>query len=149
LGTPRLDNDPQPASGASHPHSDPLTASETSSVHDDPPVGSDSFDSSYRFSDFHYVPSSDESDTLLSHDHLISSAPALHGLNTPPTNSYISDVMKERLNRVAGAGAILGMYTGLAYGFYKLLNEFHLLYVSAFFHPSPADTELGHKNSDL
>jgi len=126
-GTAQRVNDPQPASGASHLHNNPpqlhddsLTASETSSVHD-PLLGP------AEFRDVPYAPLSQEP-------------------GTPPTNNHlISDENMSRLKFVAAVVAITTALTGFTYWVNKDANS----YVSAFFHPSSADTELSHKHSDL
>ena len=182
LGTPHLDNDPQsasgsqnlhndapPALGTSQPHEDPHTASGTSPVHDNLPLGSEEFDSSYRWvDDLRYVegrPSPHESEAPPLRN--VEGAPSLHGSEAPPlrnvegapplpleleappppsseANQVFSDATKHKLKILAGVGALVTASAGIGYDIYALhkLIKDQKSYVSAFFPPSPADSDI-------
>ena len=158
-GAPHLHNDPPPALGTPQLHDDPLAASGTSSVHDDLPLGSGEFDDSYRFKDLRYSPSVHESEVPLdegappsqngappSHEGASSSydAPS-SSYDEPsssyesehlPTNSLISDAVKQDLLILGGYGATAAIVAGIVYVAHKIFNSnSDGAYVSAFFLP--------------
>jgi hypothetical protein len=172
-------HDPQPASGPSHSHNDhplalgtpqlhdhPLAASETPSVKD---VGSSQFDGSFRSQEGHFAPSVEDvwpyqgqfdgsyryedtrfapssADPTDSHPIIIDAPPTDNHptSSAPPSHETPSEAMMGTLKRAA-IGLVVG---GILWGVFTGLSKYNP-YVSAFFHPSPADTELSHKHSDL
>ena len=172
-GAPHLYNDPPPASGTPHPHNDAptalgtpqlhddsLTESETSSVHDDLPVGSEEFDSSYRWiEDLRPVegapeaPSSHEPEAPLRHvegepsvSHVDSSAPSWSYLQSeapppppPETNGVLSDATKLKLKFLGAYGVFVGVTVGAAFGIHKLIEDHLNAYVLPFSPSSPLD----------
>jgi hypothetical protein len=138
-GTPQLDNDRPSALGTPQLHDDPLTASGTSSVHDDLPLGPEAFDESYRFNDYslHTLVARVGGALVARHPRRKWARTGGHPFTSrgAPTNNFIS-YEGSKLKRLAGYGVVIGVFCFL-YGVIKL--SLGKSYVSAFFHPSPAD----------
>ena len=113
LGTPHLDNDPQSASGAQNLHNDVPPALGTSQPHDDPLTASGT-----------------------------SPVEAPPPRPSPETSQVLSDAKNHKVKFLAGVG-IATVFATIAFEFYAVHKYFKdQSYVSAFFPPSPADSDI-------